>query len=301
MNGSVSLRFPVILSSFPLLLIGIGSHAQVGIGTTNPDPSAKLEVASTTKGFLPPRLTTTQRDAIPSPADGLVIFNTTMGALETYSSGWKRLALAGSNSDINSLNALSGQMVIKTVSGPINTSSYAVGDVVLDQSSGNYYFFKPGMASQSSLGYEAPNMGLAFDIYGNGSARVVLRFTPNRSVLTSISIHVNIASNAVLSVYSALNACSESSNQKASVYAASKIGSSSPNSGSGILTFVFPTPLALTANTDYYMTFDEIGSVYSIGAKIGSDPLFSTSNGTCSLEYPVSPGIRLNFANYSIL
>jgi hypothetical protein len=50
--------------------------AQTGIGTTTPDASAKLEVASTNKGFLPPRMTATQRGAIPSPASGLIVFQT---------------------------------------------------------------------------------------------------------------------------------------------------------------------------------------------------------------------------------
>jgi uncharacterized protein (TIGR02145 family) len=51
--------------------------------------SAVLEASSTTQGFLPPRMTTTQRDAILSPATGLVIFNTTTNGLEFKSSnGW---------------------------------------------------------------------------------------------------------------------------------------------------------------------------------------------------------------------
>lgn len=60
------------------------AHAQVGVGTTTPAASAQLEVSSTTKGFLPPRMTTTQRDAIASPAAGLTIYNTTKNAHECY-------------------------------------------------------------------------------------------------------------------------------------------------------------------------------------------------------------------------
>ncbi len=48
----------------------------VGIGTTDPVPSAQLEVSSTTQGFLPPRMTTAQLDAINDPAEGLVVYNT---------------------------------------------------------------------------------------------------------------------------------------------------------------------------------------------------------------------------------
>ena len=42
------------------ILTSINLNAQTGIGTTSPDASAKLEVYSTTKGFLPPRMTSTQ-------------------------------------------------------------------------------------------------------------------------------------------------------------------------------------------------------------------------------------------------
>jgi len=56
--------------------------AQVGIGTSTPDASAKLDVSSTEKGFLVPRMTTEQRDLIPSPANGLLIFNTIENELQ---------------------------------------------------------------------------------------------------------------------------------------------------------------------------------------------------------------------------
>ncbi len=69
---------------------GIGQS--VGIGTT-PAASAQLDVSSTNKGFLPPRMTTSERDLISSPATGLVIFNTTTNSLEIRnSSAWVSLA-----------------------------------------------------------------------------------------------------------------------------------------------------------------------------------------------------------------
>ncbi|MCB9336651.1 MAG: tail fiber domain-containing protein [Lewinellaceae bacterium] len=48
----------------------------VGIGTTTPDPSAALDVQSTDKGVLIPRMTTAQREAIASPATGLKVYDT---------------------------------------------------------------------------------------------------------------------------------------------------------------------------------------------------------------------------------
>ena len=50
------------------------TYAQVGIGTTTPATSAALDITSTTKGLLIPRMTAAQRDAIISPTQGLIIF-----------------------------------------------------------------------------------------------------------------------------------------------------------------------------------------------------------------------------------
>jgi polyhydroxyalkanoate synthesis regulator phasin len=52
------------------------NSGSAGIGTTTPNVSAKLEIKSTTKGLLIPRMTQTQRDAIGSPAKGLLIYQT---------------------------------------------------------------------------------------------------------------------------------------------------------------------------------------------------------------------------------
>ena len=58
-------------------------NAQVGIGTSEPDPSAILDLSSTTKGLLMPRMTTLQQTDLVNPAIGLTIFNTTTGQIET--------------------------------------------------------------------------------------------------------------------------------------------------------------------------------------------------------------------------
>lgn len=64
-----------------IVLFTVQSKAQytdnVGIGTATPNPSALLELNSTTKGFLMTRLTQLQRDALNAPATGLIIYNTT--------------------------------------------------------------------------------------------------------------------------------------------------------------------------------------------------------------------------------
>jgi len=62
------------------------------VGTTSPDPNAIMDLTSTTKPFLPPRMTTTQRDAVSSPTVGMMIFNTTVNRMQCYiSSSWTSL------------------------------------------------------------------------------------------------------------------------------------------------------------------------------------------------------------------
>jgi len=56
----------------------------VGIGVDPPSATAILDVASTTQGFLAPRMTTVQRLAITTPANGLIVFDTTAKSLEVY-------------------------------------------------------------------------------------------------------------------------------------------------------------------------------------------------------------------------
>lgn len=70
----------------------------VGIGTTSPDVSAQLDVTSTTKGLLVPRMTMAQRDAIGSPATGLLIFQTDNTPGFYYWNGvvWIGIASSGS-------------------------------------------------------------------------------------------------------------------------------------------------------------------------------------------------------------
>ena len=59
-----------------LMLFTALSYAQVGVNTNTPDASSALEIESTTGGILIPRMTETQRDAIVSPASGLMIYQT---------------------------------------------------------------------------------------------------------------------------------------------------------------------------------------------------------------------------------
>lgn len=97
---SFSVHIPELYSTFMkirlLTFIGLISavslisgqaHAQLGVGTLEPDPSAQLEVSSTEKGVLVPRMTSVQRAGINSPANGLLVYDTDTKDFWYYKSG----------------------------------------------------------------------------------------------------------------------------------------------------------------------------------------------------------------------
>jgi hypothetical protein len=78
-----------------LLFFSKNLVAQVGIGTTTPHKSAILDVTSNNKGFLPPRLSTIERNSIANPTNGLMIFNTNYKCLQYYNgNNWIDLCCA---------------------------------------------------------------------------------------------------------------------------------------------------------------------------------------------------------------
>jgi len=91
------------------LLFSTSLFAQTGIGTTTPDASAKLDVSSSNKGFLPPRVTLTSgtdNTTITSPATGLLVYNTgnNAGLVAGYyfwnGAVWATIATAGGSGSV---------------------------------------------------------------------------------------------------------------------------------------------------------------------------------------------------------
>ena len=116
------------------------SFAQsVGIGTSTPDASAQLDVSASNKGFLPPRMSTLQRDAIQNPAPGLQVYNITTDCLEIFSKGkWYAIFCApASPAAPDSLRDIDGNSygIVKIcdqtwMQKNLNVSRYRNGDII---------------------------------------------------------------------------------------------------------------------------------------------------------------------------
>ncbi len=94
-----------------------------------PDASAMVDISSTTKGLLVPRMTTTQQNAITLPAKGLLVFNTTTNLFQVNtgtpsSPVWTPLLYSGSSiTSVNSLTAASQTLTTGTTGTDFNISS----------------------------------------------------------------------------------------------------------------------------------------------------------------------------------
>ena len=139
-----------------LLLLMQVSYSQVGVGTTSPDASSALDLSSTNKGVLLPRMTTAQRNAITNPAKGLTIYNLTEDCLQinsgtTSSPNWSCIGSSSSsiasNCDANGFQGVYANGVAFTAANKFSvtitnngstpsTISFASGDLALSGVSG---------------------------------------------------------------------------------------------------------------------------------------------------------------------
>ena len=175
-----------IKSTFFLVIFYLSaftSIAQTGIGTTTPDPSAKLDVSSTNKGFLPPRVTLTSTSditTIPNPVTALLVYNT--GSNVNLSAGyyyWNGTAWTkiGNNGSILASNTVtisatgtaptSGTRTIDQTfavdNGATKTITLKLSFVGSAVGSGDYLISLPeGITFNTNAGYNPTYTGLAW-------------------------------------------------------------------------------------------------------------------------------------------
>lgn len=106
-----------------ILITVINAYAQtnVGIGTTTPAASAALDITSTSKGILIPRMTASQRTAITSPASGLLVYQTDGTAGFYYYNGTAWATLNGTAGQGVPTGGSTGQVLAKVDGTDYNT------------------------------------------------------------------------------------------------------------------------------------------------------------------------------------
>lgn len=138
----------LLLTVIATLLIQFNFGQSVGIGTTNPDASAKLDISSTTQGILLPRMTMMQRLAVVSPSVGLVVYqlDSISGVYVYLQNGW---------------SLLNSSQIILTTNGTSGAASLVGNTLNIPQ-------YNNGAPCNSHFIGENYGGGIVFFVYDNG-------------------------------------------------------------------------------------------------------------------------------------
>ncbi len=184
-----------IIKVFVVLVLAMNSlwsqPQNVGIGTTNPHSSALLDLdvsapSFTTKlGFLVPRMTLSERTSIPSPATGLLVYQTDAVAGFYYytGTGWIRIVDAGTN---NLFLLLSGG----TMSGNINMNNNLITNI---GNSGTNFLSNGGLNLANALTVSAGGINITGNSTINGSLSGLTGLTSSGNITFS-----SLAANSVV-------------------------------------------------------------------------------------------------------
>ena len=132
-----------LLLTYLFLLFSSVIYSQVGINTNSPDPSSALDIQSTNSGILIPRLTQDQRDAIASPATGLLIFQTNESAGFYFYNGEQWTRIEGAGFEQNSEAAAEG--ITEVIAGYGLSGGGNTGQVTLDIDFTTFSTVMPGL------------------------------------------------------------------------------------------------------------------------------------------------------------
>lgn len=150
---------PILAVLLVFFSVTVPAGAQVGIGTATPDPSAALDVSSTSKGFLVPQMTLTQRRSIQNPATGLLIYQTNEPAGFYYNAGtpanpnWLNLSTYTLQQNINTNGKyLSGDgtdngLLLSSNGTIVDKGSYLTGPNLIDSGAGAKMIWYPKKAA----------------------------------------------------------------------------------------------------------------------------------------------------------
>jgi hypothetical protein len=131
-NKYIKSTFGTIILLLSFIFFNQNVTAQTGIGTPTPDASAKLDVYSTNKGFLPPRVTLTSATValpITSPAEGLLVYNIGSVGLQAGYYYWNGTSWATIATASSAGNGLSSSDLVKLYGEAFSEATGKIGNV----------------------------------------------------------------------------------------------------------------------------------------------------------------------------
>lgn len=206
------------------LLSTANAQNNVGIGTTAPNPSAALDIESTTQGMLVPRLTTVQRLAIANPAQGLLVYDLTANCFFFYTNTtWQSLCTSSSTPAPTNVGQFAATVystaqltltptmttyqivpgLSQTITVPAGAKVYVStnGGMQNTQSSGTnhgtaaFYIYVDGVATQVAGRFVAANTSTMAQFINNWNLSSVLNLSAGQHTIDLRVRHFEGASN----------------------------------------------------------------------------------------------------------
>jgi hypothetical protein len=174
-----------LLTTICLFSLTALAQNNVGIGLNNPAPSAMLDIYSTNKGLLIPRMSSTQRTAIPTPwANGLMVFDIDTGCVMVYDSvatRWFNLCSGGGGGGITGptgatgLQGATGATGITGMQGAtgLQGATGATGSTAPGCTTSNYVIKSTGNAATCSIIYDDGTAASVANTSGFGTLDVL--------------------------------------------------------------------------------------------------------------------------------
>ena len=295
----MKILFQITFFFCSIFVIEIASAQNVGIGTNTPNPSAQLDVSSTSRGFLPPRMTFAQRAAISNPATGLIVWcidcgTTGSGELSFFDgSGWKATGVAGS-STVGTVPLAPTNLNV-TVSSPLLYASLSWTDVStnelgykIERKTGSGVFNQIGQVGTNVTTFNdstiAQSTTYTYRVYAYNNAGNSAQYSNEFQVTTNAVPTVTTTAISSITNTTATSGGSITSNGGASVTARGVCWSTSANptialstktvDGSGTGSFT-SSITGLLANTSYYV---RAYATNSVGTSYGTQVSFTTTN-----------------------
>lgn len=131
----------VILLTAALYSFTAQAQVAIGPGNTTPHNSAMLEISSTNRGLLLPRLTTAQRTAIAAPAKGLLVYDSSLSAFYSYQNSWKAVAFTEDQSFVKQKSNSLPQYNFFYAVNPTDSSGFFEDGSTFDYSNNLNYTF----------------------------------------------------------------------------------------------------------------------------------------------------------------
>lgn len=272
----------LLLLSFVICKLSIAQN--VGVGTLTPQPTALLDVSSTTKGFLAPRMLQSQRDVIPSPAAGLLIYQTdnTAGYYFYNGSAWVQLS-TGAATNYWSLN---GSNVYNNNSANVGIGTSVPADkFTVKTPSGNFGLSHTdgtvtvGTYISSTVGWLGTKSNHPLSFYTNNSGQQMTLITNgNFGIGTTVpDYRLTVSSNLIAS-----------------------------NTNTNLLKLTGQNPVMVFSSgaTDYgylkawtYQPYAPFTNGLVIGSSPGYPIFFSTNNYTASMEVADNGNVGIGVTN----